>query len=281
MDEVSGEDVPVRRFRLFVLVLFVVVAASSGEAAGRQVVVELTVADLDPSSSSSSTWGWWNPSKYDEWTTDNGSNLGLADARLLVSGSDYTVLLAGEWYPKLEATGSFEDPQSGEVVVDELSWKVEAYDLGIGQYFGRDRRTGVMPWVGATYIRISEELAHVSGPGSGSDGLRDTSSAGLWGVVAGADAGIQVLSVLDVTGRFLFRWASGTRKAVLEVGDPPGGTAEVSDSTDITMWGLDLGVRWHASKAVMVEGGWRYRDWTLSGGPASYGGPFVKAIVNF
>jgi hypothetical protein len=275
------EDVSVRPFRVLISVLVAIFTAHNVVAADRQVVFELTVADLEPTSSSSSTWGWWNPSKYDEWNTDSGSTLGVADARLLVAGSGYTILLAGEWYPRLEATGSFEDPQTTETVVDELSWDVEAYDLGIGQFFGRDRRTGVMPWVGATYVRISEELVHVSGPGSGSDGLRDTSSAGLWGVVAGADAGVRVLSVLDVTGRLLFRWASGTRKSVLDIADPPGGSAEVSDSTDITMWGLDLGVRWHASKVVKVEGGWRYRDWTLSGGPASYGGPFLKAVLNF
>ncbi len=102
-------------------------------------------------------------------------------------------------------------------------------------------------------------------------------------MVLGVDASYQVWSTLDVTGRVLFRWATGTRTATIDSQDPGGGVGavEVSDSIDAGMWGIDLGLRWNATKAFWLEFGWRYRDQTYDDGPATYGGPQLKAAYQF
>jgi len=100
-------------------------------------------------------------------------------------------------------------------------------------------------------------------------------------VVIGADASYRVWSTLDLTGRVLFRWATGTRTASIDSQEPGSGTVEVSDSIDTGLWGVDLGLRWNATRAFWLEIGWRYRDQTYDHGPASYGGPQLKAAYVF
>ena len=269
-----------------VVVLIALLVARVGLCADGKVVFEIAVANTSPSSSSSADWGWWNPAKYDQWSADGSSELGLADVRLMVSGKTYTIILDGEWYPTLDAVGSDDLGPDEDELVQQLSLKNSIYDLGIGQWFGRDRRTGIMPWVGATYMWIREQQTTVQASGSGGSGDPDSAASGLWGVVIGADGSYRIWSTLDLTGRVLFRWATGTRNATISSQYPGGGggaagTAKVSDSIDSGMWGIDLGLRWYATKAFRLEIGWRYRDQTYDGGPASYGGPQIKAAYEF
>ena len=276
----AGEDV-LKLFRILMVVAIGVLLAQTGLAGEPGVTVDIALANLSPSSSSSADWGWWNPGKYDEWDFDDSAELLLADARLLVSGKTYTVILDGEWFPTLNAVGTAAVDGEEDDLVQQLSMKNSAYDLGIGQWFGRDHRTGVMPWIGATYMRITEDRTTMPPPGSTDSANTDSSSAGLWGVVIGADASYRIWSTLDVTGRVLFRWATGTRTATISSEEPGGGTVEVSDSIDTGMWGIDLGLRWNATRAFWLEIGWRYRDQTYDNGPASYGGPQLKAAYVF
>lgn len=269
-------------WNVLLVVLITVLVPRAGVCAEPGVVAEIAVANTSPSSSSSADWGWWNPGKYDEWSADGNSEFGIAFARLLVSGKTYTIILDGEWYPTVDAVGSADLGSGEDDLVQQLTLKNSAYDLGIGQWFGKDRRSGVMPWVGATYMRISEERSTVPPPDSTGVEYSEQADSGLWGVVVGVDASYQVWSTLDVTGRLLVRWATGTRTADVSSQDPgTGGTAKVSDSIDAGMWGIDLGLRWNATRAFWFEFGWRYRDQTYDGGPVSYGGPQIKAAYVF
>lgn len=266
--------------------LIALIVARVGLCADQIVVFELGVANISPSSSSSANWGWWNPGKYDEWLADESSDFGLADVRLLVSGKTYTVILGGEWYPTLNAVGTADLAGDENDLHQEFSLKNSVYDLGIGQAFGEETGFSVMPWVGATYMRISEQRTSVPPDGSDGEDVTDRADSNLWGVVAGVDASYRVWSTLDVTGRLLIRWATGTRNADISSEEPggggsSGGTAEVSDSIDTGMWGIDLGLRWNATRAFWLEVGWRYRDQTYGDGPATYGGPQIKAAYRF
>jgi hypothetical protein len=269
--------------RIQTLVIALMLVSGLGVAAEQAVILEITGADLEPSSSSSSTWGWWNPGKYDDWVVGSGSSFELVEGRLLMVGTTYAVLLSGERNPTIDATGSREDPDTGEAVVDDVTLKTAAYDLGLGQVFRPDKGVEVMPWVGLTYLTLDEELAGVQ-PEPPSTGTRDTSRAGLWGVAVGADVRVQVWSRLHVTGRLTVRWGTGTRDATVHIEDPVSGepgTVKVSDSVDQWMWGADLGLKWAASDVFEIEGGWRHRDWTYGDGPASFTGPYVKAGIVF
>ncbi len=268
-------------FRILMVVVIGVLAARPGLGGDPSVTVDIALANLSPSSSSGADWGWWNPGKYDEWDFDDSAEFLLADARLLVAGKTYTAILAGEWFPTLNAIGTADLDGQEDDLVQQLSMKNSAYDLGLGQWFGKDRRTGIMPWIGATYVRITEDRTTMPPPGSTDSATADSSSAGLWGVVIGADASYQVWSTLDVTGRVLVRWATGTRNATIDSQNSGSGTVEVSDSIDAAMWGIDLGLRWNATRAFWLEVGWRYRDQTYDHGPASYGGPQLKAAYVF
>jgi hypothetical protein len=278
--------VGVKAPRILIILLIVVLGAGSGLCSDSRVTLELVGASQGPSVSSGSNWGWWNPDKYtDGWDPDESSSFGLADARLLVAGASYTVILEGEWYPNLDATGDFPAPDSASSVTQELTLKTGIYDLGLGRWFGRDDRNGVLPWIGATYMDINESLTTNAPSDSSYPEGTDNASSGLWGVVVGADGSITVWQSLDVTGRLLFRWATGTRKATISSQDPgggdDGGSVEVSDSIDHMMWGLDVGVRWHATRRFALELGWRLRDRTLDDGPASFGGPQIKLAFDF
>jgi hypothetical protein len=259
------------------VVVLVMLVGGAADAADRHVTFEIGVGNITPSSSSSSTWGWWNPSKYDVWDPDEGDDFGLTDLRLLVGSRDYTVLLAGERYPTLNAVGTYQDPATGDTVTDSVNLESWMIDLGLGRWLGRDMRNGGMPWIGLTYMRIDEQLT--PGTAAGSGGSSDTASSGLWGIAAGADGSITVWKSLDITGRLLVRWATGTRKATVSAGGS--GSAEVDDSIDHFMWGLDAGLRWHAAGTIALEIGWRLRDRTLDDGPASFGGPQLKAVFEF
>jgi len=278
----TEEDVPLKLSRILMVVAIALFVARAGVAVDSKVVFEVAIANLSPSSSSSADWGWWNPGKYAEWHFDDSAEFGLADVRLGVSGKTYTVILDGEWYPTLNAEGSADLGPGEDELVQQLSLKNSVYDLGIGQWLGKNSRTGVMPWIGVTYMQINEHRTTVPPPDSGAPEVTDRADSNLWGVVFGADASYQVWSTLDVTGRLLFRWATGTRTAEISSQDPggggsTGGTAELSDSIDTGMWGIDLGLRWNATKAFWLEVGWRYRDQTYDRGPATYGGPQIKA----
>jgi hypothetical protein len=275
-----GEDV-LKLFRILMMVVMTVLAARAGLCGDPNVTFDISLANLSPSSSSGADWGWWNPGKYDEWDVDDSADFMLADVRLLVAGKTYTAILDGEWFPTLNAVGTSDLEEQDEDLVQQLSMKTSAYDLGIGQWFGKDYRNGIMPWVGATYVRITEDRTTIPLEGSTNGAGTDSASAGLWGVVIGADGSYGVWSNLDITGRLLVRWASGTRTATISPQDPGTGTVEVSDSIDSWMWGIDLGLRWNATKAFWVEAGWRYRDQTYDSGPASYGGPQIKAAYVF
>lgn len=267
-----------------VLVSWVVVVLVAIPAVGADslVTVELAVADLSPSVPTDADWGWWTPAKYsDDWNPDTASSFGFVEARMLVEGSGYTVLLGGEWYPNLEATGSYGPAPTGDRVAQELTLKSAIYDLGLGMRLGRDRRNGTTPWIGVTYMDLSEEL--ITTPADGTDAYAERATAGLWGVAAGIDGSLTVWRSIDVTGRLLLRWATGTRNAWIRPADPGGGGGEVkvSDSIDHFMWGLDLGFRWTATRSVALEIGWRLRDRTLDSGPARFGGPQLKAVIGF
>jgi hypothetical protein len=108
----------------------------------------------------------------------------------------------------------------------------------------------------------------------------DHSSIRIWGIVAGLEASYQLTNKLDLAGRLLFRWASGDRKATV-YSDDAGGDIQLKDSIDHSMWGADLGLRWHATGGLWLEGGWRIRDRSLGDGPVSFGGPQVKAGFKF
>jgi hypothetical protein len=268
-------------FRILMVVAIGVLAARPGLGGDPNVTIDLALANLSPSSASGADWGWWNPGKYDVWAADDGADFAIAGARLLVASTTYTIVLDGEWYPTLNAVGTSVPGGGEDDIVQQLSLKNSAYDLGIGQWFGEDRRTGIMPWAGATYMRISEGRTTAPPPGSTDPAANESADAGLWGVVVGADASYRVWSSLDLTGRVLVRWATGTRNATITAEEPGTGTAEVSDSIDAGMWGIDLGLRWNATRAFSLEIGWRYRDQTWDRGPASYGGPQLKAAYVF
>jgi hypothetical protein len=265
--------------RVGTVIVGVLLVAGAAAAADGGVVLEIGFGDITPSGSSSASWGWWDPGKYDTWRVDEDGELGLTDARVLVAGGEYTVLLAGERYPTLAADGEFSDPDTGDRVVQSLELKSAIFDLGLGRWLGPDRRNGAMPWIGVSYLTITEKRR------TADTDLVERADSDLWGVVVGADASITVWKSVDVVGRALFRWARGTRTADQATPDPAGGsqggTAEVSDSIDHSMWGLDLGLRWNATSRVGVEAGWRLRDRTLDGGPATFSGPQVKASITF
>jgi hypothetical protein len=268
-----------------ILVVFVIMVLAGGFAAASdpRVVVELAVANQRPSVPAGANWGWWNPSKYpDSWDPDEGASFGVADARLLVSGGTYTVILAGEWYPSLDAVGTYDLDGDG-VVADTLTLKTQIYDLGLGMRLGRDPRNGAMPWIGATYMDIGERVTSTPPPDSDLSESAKRADSGLWGVAAGVDGSVTVWSSLDVTGRVLVRWATGTRRATLSPEDPGGvgGEVTVSDSIDHFMWGLDIGLRWRATRTAQIEAGWRFRDRSLDDGPATFGGPQVKVAFEF
>jgi len=272
--------------RVLLVVAGALLSSRVGLCADRNIVFEVAVANISPSSSASADWGWWVPSKYDEWTADDSADFGLADVRLLVSGGSYTAILDGEWYPTLEAVGSADLGPGEDELVQDLTLKNSVYDLGIGRRLGDADRWGVMPWIGVTYMQLRENRTTVPPPGSSDPGTAERADSDLWGVVVGADASTRVWRSLDLTGRVLLRWAGGTRTAQVSPEDPgtggsAGGTVEVSDSIDVGMWGVDLGLRWSASRSFWVELGWRYRDETYDGGPATYGGPQIKAAYRF
>lgn len=268
------------------LVVFVIVVLTGGlsSASDSRVVVEVAVANQRPSVPSGANWGWWNPSKYpDAWDPDESASFGVADARLLVSGGTYTVILAGEWYSTLDAVGTYDLDGGDGPVTDSLSLKTQIYDLGLGMWLGRDARNGAMPWIGATYMDIGEQVTSTPPPGSGLSQSAKRADSGLWGVAAGVDGSMTVWSSLDVTGRLLVRWATGTRRATLSPEDPGGvgGEVVVSDSIDHLMWGLDIGLRWRATRMAQIEAGWRFRDRSLDAGPATFGGPQIKVAFEF
>ena len=269
-----------------ILIVFVIAVQAGGlaTASDPRVVVELAVANQRPSVPSGANWGWWNPSKYpDSWDPDESASFGVADARLLVSGETYTVILAGEWTSTLDAVGTYDLDGGDGPVTDSLRLKTQIYDLGLGMWLGNDARNGAMPWIGATYMDIGEQVTSVPSPDSGLSQSDKRADSGLWGVAAGVDGSVTVWSSLDVTGRLLVRWATGTRRATLSPEDPggAGGEVTVSDSIDHWMWGVDVGLRWHATRVIQIEAGWRFRDRSLDAGPATFGGPQIKVAFEF
>lgn len=260
------------------VVLLVVGVASAGDL---QTTFEVTAAYTTISYSDSSDWGWWNPGKYDDWQTGEDKELGLAEARLVLSDPTYSVFLNFERYPTLEAAGSSTDGETGEEIFHELTTEFEAYDLALAQWFGDEAGLGVMPSVGVTYMRINETRVAVGQSVNGAGEAEDQAASRLWGVLLGADWGARLAPRLLLSGRVVLRWGWGDRKATISVAGPEAAAIEVQLSDDVSraMWGADLGVRWGATRHFQVEGGWRYRDWQYDDGPASFNGPYLRFVV--
>jgi hypothetical protein len=261
---------------LWLASLMLALAGGSAGAGDLRTTIELTGAYTTPSSAKDSTWGWWDPAKYDDWETIETSEFHLADARLLFSGTTYSIIAGGEWYPDLEATASRTDGDTGNEIHDDLTASFRAYDLAIAQFYGRADRTGWMPWFGATMMEIDETRSSM-------DSATDRADSRLWGVVVGADVGGRVVPRLLVSGRVVARWGRGSRDATIAApepaaADPTTTSVDLSDSVDQFMWGVDLGLRWAAVETLHLEGGWRYRDWSYDGGPASFNGPYVRLV---
>ena len=264
-------------FAVAVVLLFAG-GASSGDL---QTTIEVTAAYTTISYSDSSDWGWWNPGKYDDWQTGEDKEFGLAEARLVLSDPTYSVFLNFERYPTLEAAGSRTDGETGEEIFHELTTEFEAYDLALAQWFGDEAGLGVMPSVGVTYMRINETRVAVGQSVNGAGQAEDRAASRLWGVLLGADWGARLAPRLLLSGRVVFRWGWGDRKATISVAGPEAAAIEVQLSDDVSrgMWGADLGVRWGATRHFHVEGGWRYRDWQYDDGPASFNGPYLRFVV--
>ena len=94
-----------------------------------RVAFELSLANQKPSVPSSANWGWWNPSKYpDSWFPDETALFGIADARMLVSNRTYTAILAGEWYPTLEAVGTYDGQLDLVSSAGILAWQEHVFE---------------------------------------------------------------------------------------------------------------------------------------------------------
>ena len=254
--------------------------ANSGDL---MTTIELTGAYTNTSYAKDFSWGWWDPTKYDDWENVEASEFHLAEARLLFSGRNSTVIVGGEWYPQLEASASRIDEDTGNEIHDELTATFRTYDLAIAKWFGRSGGTGWMPWIGATLMTIEETRSSADDGGESSAAATDRATRDLWGVVVGADVGGRVAQGLFVSGRVVARWGRGSREASMaapepETEDPTPTSVTLSDSVDRLMWGVDLGLRWAAMRTLLLEGGWRYRDWQHDGGPASFNGPYLRLV---
>lgn len=269
--------------RILLACVLMVAIAGAAVAESPPVTIEIAGAKLKPSVPSSADWGWWNPSKYtDGFVVDDDASFEFVDLRMLADYGTYTVVLAGEWYPELEAEGSYTASGDDEATTEMLTLDGAIYDLGFGMNFGRNDRTGGLVWVGATYMDLGETLTVISPAGSSE--AADRADTRIWGVVAGVDGSISITDRLDVAGRLLYRWATGDRDAVINTEDPASGSTgqvELSDDIDHSMWGADLGLRWHATKQWWIELGYRYRDRTLDDGPVRFNGPQIKTAVTF
>jgi len=250
----------------------------SGDA---PIVIELTGAYTSASFSDSSTWGWFNPSKYDSWQPSEQDEFGLAAARLVFDHPTYPVMLGGEWYPELQAQGTVAPSADGQGYSDQIWGDIQAYDLALGQHYGNVQRPRITPWFGATYIRINENLNRTYDGGDPSNPEYSSAESGLWGVMGGADAEIPVSPGWYAVGTVVIRWARGSRDATTNAESPQPTTVTQSDDTSVTMWGTELGVRWDSTRNFHVAAGWRYRDWTYDDGPASFSGPFLRLGVAF
>ncbi len=264
---------------LFVLALIVCCAGTAISFDG-EVIIELTGAFTSPSINNSSTWGWFNPSKYDSWQTEGDDQFGFAAARITWSHPTYPIMLGGEWYPKLEAVGTVESSGTSAGYVDQLDGDLEAYDLALGQFYGKYGRPIVTPWFGVTQIRINESRSRIGEGGDPTNPDDSSAQSRLWGVMGGADAEIPLRPGWFAIGTVVIRWAKGSRDAEISTESPPTNVSQ-SDDTSITMWGAEIGVRWDSTGMVRLAAGWRYRDWTYDDGPASFSGPFLRLGVTF
>ena len=271
------------RCACFAATIVLLIAGGAG-AGDLQTTIELTGAYTTISYANSSDWGWWNPGKYDDWQTGNDQEFGLAEARLLFSGATYTVLVNVERYPTLEASASRTDEETDEEINHRITTEFEAYDLALAQWFGGKAGVGVMPLVGVTYMRINETRVAVGDSVNGADQFDDRAASRLWGVLLGADWGARLAPRFVLSGRVVFRWGWGDRKATLSVidhvsGGPVVTEVQLSDDVSRAMWGADLGLRWAATRHLQLDGGWRYRDWQYDGGPASFSGPYLRLVL--
>ena len=261
-----------------VLVMLPLVALGGDQS----TVVELTAANTGFSSADDAVWGWWNPSKYDQWTASEDDQFGLAEARLEMAGKTYAFILGIELYPTIEALGILTDPDGEETSSTQISTNIKIFDLGYGQNFQTGSNFKLKPWLGLTHIRINEDRILVEDPtGSASD----QADSRLWGFVVGAEGKLSVSQRWSITGRAVVRWARGDRDTVIQLTgtvDPPlASDANLSDKVTRAMWGADLGARWKASDSLDLEGGWRYRDWHYDDGPGSFSGPYLRLALGF
>ncbi len=262
--------------------VLVPLAAPGGELHSR---FELTAAETSVSPASDPDWGWWSAGKYDTWSPSDEGEDGLVEARLVLAGETYATLLVAERYPELAAAASWTDPSSGAALDHALTAELEVYDLALARRVGREDQSGMMAWLGLTLVDVDETRA---APDAAGGAPVESATSRLWGAVAGFEGELSLATRLSAVGRLVVRYARGTREATLrpevpdpDPGDPVAGTVELSDSTERGMWGGELGLRWAASEWFEVDGGWRYRDWEVDGGPASFDGPFLRVAVVF
>ncbi|MFV2073562.1 MAG: hypothetical protein ACC742_13025 [Thermoanaerobaculales bacterium] len=249
-----------------------------------QTTIEVTAARTTISYAKSADWGWWNPEKYDDWQTGEDKETGLAEARLLLTGDVYTVVLNLERYPTLEAAASRTDEETGAEINHELTTEFEAYDLALAQWFGGKENVGIMPWFGVTYMQIKETRATLAESTDGTNRFEDRARSRLWGALLGADWRARLKPRLLLSGRMMLRWGWGNREATIssigpDAGAPAAVEAQLSDDVSRAMWGADFGLRWEANRHFQLEGGWRYRDWRYDNGPASFNGPFLRLVL--
>ena len=268
--------------RSILLIPLITLATLPAGAQTGALVLEVTFAEMSPSPSQDAAWGWWNPSKADTWLASSGDDDGLAEVRLLSPREPLTVFLAAERFPTLEAESVESHGPEGAEVERAVSMKLETYDLGISHWFGIEGRFAVMPWVAVTHMRIAERRTSSSGPPLSSE--PETGDSRLWGVGLGANVSARFVGRWAVMARVCGRWARGDRTAHAFLPGPAEGgwnRVEQSDTTDRTVLGAELGLRWSATPTLIVDCGWRYRSWRLDRGPGSFGGPFLRLIIGF
>ncbi|MCP4899532.1 MAG: hypothetical protein GY906_21410 [bacterium] len=246
--------------------------------------VEVTVGTSSTAYNDDADWGWWDASKYEQWRTAQDTGIHVVDARLLLSGKTYTVLLGYEGYPTLSATASRTQP-GGDIVSHSLKTDVDVFDLALARWFPIANDVGASPWIGVTRISIEESRFVMEGE-SGFAGPSRSASSTMWGAIIGVDVGARVSNRFAVSGRLVVRWASGTRTSEIdlpssEVGFPVIQTVTAQDDTDQAMYGADIGLRWSATEYFHLEGGWRYRNWSYDNGFASFDGPFIRLVAAF
>ena len=264
---------------IFLAALGIALTPHLGRADDFQASLEITGSSLDISFNDSAEWGWWNPSKYQLWETDQDDSFDLTELRLTLPGKEYSGFFAVELYPELTGEGVQYDDEGSLIAEHQLEVEITVYDLAMAQTLNTHSGRLFRPWVALTHMQIEENRYPVH-----EEGLPvDRATSKLWGAAVGFDAETPLPWNLRLSGRVVARWATGDRDATFTPdgsNDIPGSTqVKSSDSVDRYMWGGELGIRWQGSRHLGLEGGWRYRDWTHDDGPASCDGLYLRLLL--